>query len=557
MSQPAVKRRGRPPNQPRSLANANRPSKDMDRPEKEITRQLRPRPHLLGATASTNSEVDSRASSETTDVSKDTRTTISEHEQEAGLALLDMLNGSHTSDSGDAGGETYQIPTIEEMEQEHREIFGGNDSELEDLAPSVGKGLTVEADNDEDEEDDDDTASISEAETDFEMSFSVPIANKMVNIVEVSTSASWSDFQLTISNQMDIPSKQLCLGYHLGAEPKNSDTRVLNSHAQWLKLIERVRASHKEEEGKKGKKKKIATHDVYLIDSRVSSKAKKGAKDSKKTTESGSGGKRKQRDNDSGSDNDNNRDGNQGRAGKAAGSGDEGETDWVLRLQAKFQCADHKGTCWPGQRKQHFHLTHANISLWAAMIQGKGLQGHGSASKQCGRLPPQPTHHGMNGPVAKTTVAAENYIGYPHPYSIPPPGYFPYQYPPMMTPSRSHHTRERSSSPAIRDTLLSSEANELDDPGLFPLITDWLQGLEAGTYGKDGHSFTIHGWSLRDKGYTHVHQFAELSLDDIIRLCPGILEGTARVLLRQANITVNKKKREIQKEQKGKRSRKN
>ena len=62
-----------------------------------------------------------------------------------------------------------------------------------------------------------------------------------------------------------------------------------------------------------------------------------------------------------------------------------------------------------------------------------------------------------------------------------------------------------------------------------PIQQDWLQELDHGPLGQDGHQFAQHANALLNNGYIRIYQLADegLTVAEMLTHCPGLLEGTA------------------------------
>ncbi|KIJ43614.1 hypothetical protein M422DRAFT_253200 [Sphaerobolus stellatus SS14] len=314
-------------------------------------------PALVPNTSSLTSDTpeDSIASSEATGPSSAAGDTTSEAELEAGAALLQMFSGGELESSRGDGLEqgpasiSDGIENIVEMVQKDMEEFGNDRDEISASdALTLKKSLYVSSDSD----------SVSEIgeESDFEIPFHVPMG-KMEDIITLSTSMAWKDFQVEVSDTMDIPCKALAIGYKLSSEPQKTKPHILDSPVKWIKLIDRVCEVHQENESMTKKKKKEELR-VILVDHCEGEKSKKETKDGKKSK-----GRKRKRDSNGSTKSD-----GDDATGQKAKSGDNTK-DWVVILQEKYRCDTHKGYCWPSPvGKVHFIITLANISLWAKLI---------------------------------------------------------------------------------------------------------------------------------------------------------------------------------------------
>lgn len=87
----------------------------------------------------------------------------------------------------------------------------------------------------------------------------------------------------------------------------------------------------------------------------------------------------------------------------------------------------------------------------------------------------------------------------------------------------------------------SDPAEDLEDPTIFPRIGSWLQDLDQGPRGSDGHEFTQFAANFTDRGYVRIFQLADkdtMTVATIMDICPGIKDGTAALILKYAWVDV-------------------
>jgi hypothetical protein len=75
----------------------------------------------------------------------------------------------------------------------------------------------------------------------------------------------------------------------------------------------------------------------------------------------------------------------------------------------------------------------------------------------------------------------------------------------------------------------------MEDPTIFPRVQEWLQNLQQGPLGQDGHQLEMHAPALLGQGYIQISDLAdEMSVPELLSHCPGLREGTAKIILKQA-----------------------
>ena len=93
-----------------------------------------------------------------------------------------------------------------------------------------------------------------------------------------------------------------------------------------------------------------------------------------------------------------------------------------------------------------------------------------------------------------------------------------------------------ASGPQSSDPL---EPEELDNVALYPSTQAWLAELDAGMR-SDGHNFSQCVESFEREKYNRVSDLADLDVQDILELCPGIPHGTATKILTYAKKDTDK-----------------
>lgn len=99
-------------------------------------------------------------------------------------------------------------------------------------------------------------------------------------------------------------------------------------------------------------------------------------------------------------------------------------------------------------------------------------------------------------------------------------GYHPYE-----TPGRSQYSGDAPSSDPIK---------EIEKPSLFPRVSSWLQELDNGPRGTDGHNFSQCLQVLDTNMFTRISQLDSMANSELVGLCPGLPAGTAALLLQYA-----------------------
>jgi hypothetical protein len=83
----------------------------------------------------------------------------------------------------------------------------------------------------------------------------------------------------------------------------------------------------------------------------------------------------------------------------------------------------------------------------------------------------------------------------------------------------------------------------LDSPDLYPRTSDWLNELDRGPHGTDGHKFGIHAAALQSNMYIRISQLEKLAKADLLAMCTELLPGTADLILECARKECEKVRR--------------
>src|SRR6266481_8937463 len=121
-----------------------------------------------------------------------------------------------------------------------------------------------------------------------------------------------------------------------------------------------------------------------------------------------------------------------------------------------------------------------------------------------------------------------------HPPPLPPPHYGYYGcYAPYMTPGH-HHGGSGSSC-----SHQTSSDDDPEDPTMFPHISTWLMELDTSPRGADGQIFAQYAEMITGQGYFRLCDLADsMTIEELKTVCPGILGGVAKALLRYVSTDV-------------------
>lgn len=137
--------------------------------------------------------------------------------------------------------------------------------------------------------------------------------------------------------------------------------------------------------------------------------------------------------------------------------------------------------------------------------------------------PINPFHHGPYGPA---------YSGYPFPYSNAGP--YQYRDHPVMP---AYHHEYAPCSPYDRGSRYEQDApssdpiEQLEEDATYPLLQTWLQSLDDGPQGSDGHNFASYAANLVKSKCHRLSDIESLTLTKLMEICSGIPQGTANKLI--------------------------
>ena len=76
---------------------------------------------------------------------------------------------------------------------------------------------------------------------------------------------------------------------------------------------------------------------------------------------------------------------------------------------------------------------------------------------------------------------------------------------------------------------------------MFPHISTWLTELDTSPRGADGQIFAQYAEMITSQGYFHLCDLADsMTIEELKTVCPGILGGVAKALLRYASTDVKR-----------------
>jgi hypothetical protein len=104
----------------------------------------------------------------------------------------------------------------------------------------------------------------------------------------------------------------------------------------------------------------------------------------------------------------------------------------------------------------------------------------------------------------------------------------------MPNPTPSRRVAPRSGHHSEFDIPSSDPIEELEDVTLFPRLSDWLQTLDEGPRGADGHNFGQFASDFEREKYFRISDVEDVDITTLLAICPGMANGTATKLLAHA-----------------------
>ncbi|KAJ7115759.1 hypothetical protein C8R44DRAFT_739505 [Mycena epipterygia] len=297
------------------------------------------------------------------------------------------------------------------------------------------------------------------------LKFSVPVNGANMAFTVLST-ISYAELLSHLADTMSIAPKNVRVGYRFSLQARSNPFNHLGDANHWLELV--VAARRLQETSKSKKEFVVELKDLVL----PAAKAGKGAKKAEK--------KRKRGDSDSEEDSvtgtGDEIDGKKVRSKKMSGP------QWVAKLEQDNACVEHGGHGCLKYVTGHVLLTNQDLSTWAIFLQ------NGYVSTTTPPLKLKVGDHKMT----RTTPAP------PPPPAAPAPAVPP----PYHTPAPQPRTRY--------EDVASSPGDEVEDVTLFPRISNWLQELDSGARGHDGHEFTQFAADFEREKYIRIVDLVDM-----------------------------------------------
>ncbi|KAJ6500977.1 hypothetical protein C8R45DRAFT_1093026 [Mycena sanguinolenta] len=417
------------------------------------------------------------------------------------------------------------------------EGIAGEDSDQESMTTEEQKSLHAASNDSESEsESDADNADNNEIRP-FQLKFSVLFdgANSMLKVLSL---VQYQDLLSKLADIMSLPHKSVRVAYHFSTQPATTPLTYLSGPKH---LSELVAVAHKTMNSTTSKKEFF----VVLKDLAEAAAKGNGKVDPKADKKSKNKGKRKLSDSDSDGDSSDTVDAEKIKKKKKS------LPQLVTQLEADNACTEHGGHGCLKRTTGHVQLSKQDLSTWAVFMQ----TGYTSTMTPppkfiIGSGQPAPSKTAQPPPVAPPVplqplafpMAGMPRFGYPFTPTFAPT--MPWQ--PWLTPEQPFQTPQASKTANCHQDVLSSLPEEVEDNRLFPRLGKWLEGLDGGNCGADGHNFSQYAEDFEHEKYIHIVDLEMLQVTDLTCLIPEIPKGTATKILAYANADITR----IQKEEK-------
>ncbi|KAJ7288914.1 hypothetical protein C8J57DRAFT_1643222 [Mycena rebaudengoi] len=307
----------------------------------------------------------------------------------------------------------------------------------------------------------------------------------------------YSDLVAKLADIMSLPPKKVHVAYRFSTQPRSAVFSHLSSRIHLMELVSIARRTVKTT--KSQKEFIVELKDLDVVGGKGKGKmapAKKGAKEKKRkrgedSSESEAGTGDEQVD------------------GKRVRSGKKSMPQIVAELESANTCTEHGGHGCLKFTTGHVKLSKQDLSTWAIFMLQIGGDKPVASGKSAAQAAPMPS-------------------AFPGPPSYPYPSPYPYApWPPYQTPQAPRHRHHY-------DIPSSDPIEEVEDSQLFPRLQNWLQNLDDGSRGRDGHNFIQFADDFDHEKYIRIVDLEGLQIMDLTCLIPGMAHGTAAKIVAYA-----------------------
>ncbi|KAJ7724614.1 hypothetical protein B0H16DRAFT_1895377 [Mycena metata] len=335
------------------------------------------------------------------------------------------------------------------------------------------------------------------------LKFSVPVGGTNKTFT-VPPTIPYKDLVTQLADTMSVAPKNVLVAYRFSLQNRGDSFNHLADETHLAELVSNARRTLKTSKSKK----------EFVVEIRDLSAAagKKGKAGDKKKA------KKKRKRGESSSEDESDDGAGDGKPAKLKPlSGPQ----WVAKLQAANACTEHGGEGCLKYTTGHVPLSKPDLSTWSVFLQN----GYTSTTTPPPKLKIQAETVQPGRKVAVTPVAP----GAP-PAGMPPFGIpFPYQPYPGQWPL--YHTPAPHPKARYDDIPSSDPIEEPEDVTLFPRLNNYLQELDNGPRGQDGHDFAQFWPDFEREKYIRIVDLEGMAVKDLKELVPDIAHGTASKLI--------------------------
>ncbi|KAJ6481486.1 hypothetical protein C8R47DRAFT_589375 [Mycena vitilis] len=358
----------------------------------------------------------------------------------------------------------------------------------------------------------------------FSLEFSVPFDGANAPLT-VDSTTTYSTLVTKLADTMEVAPKSVHVAYRFSTEPNTAAW----SHLQNSDHLTALFVNAKESQATTRSKKKFV---VMMKDLNAPGGKSKGKGKDKAQGKNDKKEKKRKRGESESEDSD------ASDAAEVKKKKKKSLPQWVAELEQENACQEHGGHGCLKYTTGHVQLSKADLTTWAVFLQS----GYPSTTEPPPKLQVGGNKKAATKAAAPVTPAAPAAPPVPmsglHMHGMPPP---PYGYPgyPWQPPAPwGFQTPTPSVNRGRYEDALSSPPQVIEDNRLFPRMTTWLEDLDSGPRGTDGHSFTQFVGDFEKERYLRVVDLVTLSIEEVIKAAPEMPQGTAAKILAYAKSDV-------------------
>ncbi|KAJ6472761.1 hypothetical protein C8R47DRAFT_1295626 [Mycena vitilis] len=341
-----------------------------------------------------------------------------------------------------------------------------------------------------------------EPDEEFSLEFSVPFDGANAPLT-VDSTTTYSTLVTKLADTMEVAPKSVHVAYRFSTEPNTAAWSHLQNSDHLTALF--VNAKETQATTKSKKKFVVMMKDLNAPGGKSKGKGKDKAQGKNDKKEK----KRKRGESES-------EDSDASDAAEVKKKKKKSLPQWVAELEQENACQEHGGHGCLKYTTGHVQLSKADLTTWAVFLQS----GYPSTTE-----PPPKLQVGGNKKAA-TKAAAPVTPAAPAAPPVPMSGLHMHGMPPPPV-NRGRY-----------EDALSSPPQVIEDNRLLPRMTTWLEDLDSGPRGTDGHSFTQFVGDFEKERYLRVVDLVTLSIEEVIKAAPEMPQGTAAKILAYAKSDV-------------------